>query len=81
MEADLENEQIPIVLIKLAKISKTEIEQINSSFKEVQILDKIWEFLLDKPEKMIKGLVPVVKALISEDYLNYHFEETEIENL
>jgi hypothetical protein len=78
---DLENEELPAVLRKITAISKTNIEHIEALVKKVQILDEIWQSLLDEPEEMIKGLMPVVKSIISQGYPDYQFEDTEIEDL
>lgn len=78
-KTDLENEERPMVLRKITTLSKTNIEHIEVLVKKVQILDEIWQSLLDKPEEMIKGLMPVVKSLISQRYPSYQFEDTEIE--
>ncbi len=80
-KADLENEELSAVLKKIVTISKTNIEHIEVLVKKVQILDKIWQSLVDEPKKMIKGLMPVVKSIISQDYPNYQFEDTDIEDL
>lgn len=78
---DLENEELPAVLRKIVTISKTNIEYIEVLVKKVQILDEIWQSLLDEPEEMIRGLIPVVKSIISLGYPDYQFEDTEIEDL
>lgn len=80
-KADLENEELLAVYRKIVTISKTNIENIEVLVKKVQILDEIWQSLLDEPEEMIKGLMPVVKSLISQGYPDYQFEDTEIEDL
>lgn len=77
---DLENEELPAVLRKIVAISKTNIEHIEVLVKKDQILDEIWQALLDEPEEMIKGLMPVVKSIISQGYPDYQFEDTEIED-
>ena len=78
---DLENEKLPVVIRKITTISKTGIEHIEILVKKVQILDEIWQSLLENPEEMIKGLIPVVKSIIIQGYSNYQFEDTEIEDL
>ena len=78
---DLENEELLAVCNKITTISKTNIEQIEVLVKKVQILDEIWQSLFDEPKEMIKGLMPVVKSLISQGYPNYRFEDVEIEDL
>ncbi|MEW6615398.1 MAG: hypothetical protein AB1401_08035 [Thermodesulfobacteriota bacterium] len=80
-KTDLENEELPAVLRKITTISKANIEHIEVLVKKVQILDEIWQSLLDEPEEMIKGLMPVVKLLISQGYPDYQFEDAEIEDL
>ncbi len=78
---DLENEELPSVIRKITTISKTNIEGIEVLVKKVQILDEIWQSLLDEPEEMINGLMPVVKSIIAQGYPDYQFEDTEIEDL
>jgi hypothetical protein len=80
-KTDLENEELPAVLRKISTISKTNIEHIEVLVKKAQILDEIWQSLLDEPEEMIKGLMPVVKSIITQGYPDYQFEDTEIEDL
>ncbi|HHS49483.1 MAG TPA: hypothetical protein ENM99_06605 [Desulfurella acetivorans] len=80
-KTDLENEELPAVIRKITTISKTNIEHIEVLVKKVQILDEIWRSLLEEPEEMIKGLMPVVKSFISQGYPDYQFEDTEIEDL
>ncbi|MGB9756600.1 MAG: type I restriction enzyme HsdR N-terminal domain-containing protein [Candidatus Bathyarchaeales archaeon] len=80
-KTDLENEEPPAVLRKIVAISKTNIEHIEILVKKVQILDEIWQSLLDEPEEMIKGLMPVFKSIISQGYPDYQFEDAEIEDL
>ncbi|MEM4066994.1 MAG: type I restriction enzyme HsdR N-terminal domain-containing protein, partial [Candidatus Micrarchaeaceae archaeon] len=48
-KVDLENEELPAVLKKIVVISKTNIEDIEVLVKKAQILDEIWQSLLDKP--------------------------------
>lgn len=80
-KTDLENEELIAVCRKITTISKKNIEQIEVLVKKVQILDEIWQSLLDEPEEMIKGLMPVVRSLINQGYPDYQFENTEIEDL
>jgi len=80
-KTDLENEGLPTVIRKIMTISKTNIEHIEILVKKVQILDEIWQSLLDDPEEMIRGLIPVVKSLINQGYPDYQFDDTEIEDL
>lgn len=80
-KADLENEEAPSVIRKLITVSKENVEKIEKLVKKVQILDEIWQSLLEEPEEMIKGLMPVFKSIISQGYPDYQFEDTEIEDL
>jgi hypothetical protein len=80
-KTDLEKEERLAVLRKITTISKSNIENIEVLVKKAQILDKIWQSLLDEPEEIIKGLIPVFKLIISRDYPDYQFEDTEIEDL
>ena len=80
-EADLENEELPVAYRKILTLSKTNIENIEILVKKAQILDEIWQSLLDEPEEIIKGLIPVIKSIINQGYKNYQFEDAEIERL
>ena len=80
-KTDLENEELPAVIRKITTVSKTNIDHIELLVKKGQILDEIWQSLLEEPEEMIKGLMPVVKSIITQGYPEYHFEDTEIEDL
>jgi hypothetical protein len=80
-KTDLENEEPLAVSRKIVTISKTNIEHIEVLVKKVEILDEIWKSLLNEPEEMIKGLMPVVKSIIAQGYAEYQFEDTEIEDL
>jgi len=80
-KTDLENEELPAIIRKIMTISKTGIEHIEVLVKKTQILDEVWQSLLDEPEEMIKGLMPVVKSIITQGYPDYQFEDTEIEDL
>lgn len=79
-KADLENEELSTFIRKITTISKTNIENIEILVKKLQILDEIWQLLLDNPKEIIKGLMPVIKSMISQDYQDYQFEDTEIED-
>jgi hypothetical protein len=80
-KTDLENEELQRVVRKIITISKSNIENIEVLVKKSQILDEIWQSLLDEPEEMIKGLMPVVKSILIQGYPDYQFEDTEIEDL
>lgn len=80
-KADLENEELSRLLRKIAAISKANIEHIEVLVKKSEALEDIWRSLLDEPEEMIKGLIPVVKSIISQEYADYQFEDPEIEDL
>lgn len=80
-KTDLENEELPAIIRKITTISKTNIEHIEVLVKKIQILDEIWQSFLDEPEEMIKGLIPMVKSIITQGYPDYQFEDTEIEDL
>jgi hypothetical protein len=80
-EADLENEELSAAYRKILTLSKTNIENIEVLVKKAQILDEIWQSLLNEPEEIIKGLMPVVKSMISQGYKDYQFEDAEIESL
>lgn len=80
-KTDLENEELRAVCRKITTISRNNVEQIEVVVKKVKILGEIWQSLLDEPEEMIKGLMPVVRTLLSQGYPDYKFEEIEIEDL
>jgi hypothetical protein len=80
-KTDIENEEMPKIVRKLMTISKTNIECIEDLVKKNQILDEIWQSLLNKPEEIVTGLSIVVESIISQNYPNYQFEDSEIEDL
>jgi len=80
-EADLEKEELPNVYRKILTLSKTNIENVEVLVKKAQILDEIWQSLLNEPKEIIKGLMPMVKSIISQGYKDYQFEDGEIESL
>jgi len=80
-KTDLEKEELLTICRKIRTISKNNIEQIELLVKKVQVLDEVWKSLLKEPGEMVKGLMPVVKSLVSQRYQNYQFEDTEIEDL
>jgi len=80
-KADLENEKPPSVARKITTISRSNAEQIEVLVKKAEILNEIWQSLLDEPEDMIKAIMPLVKSTIAQGYPAYQFEDTEIEDL
>lgn len=80
-KADLENEHATAVCRKIVTIAKNNVEQIESLVKKVQILSEVWQSLLDEPEEVVKGLMPVVKALLTQGYPDIVFEDDEVEEL
>lgn len=80
-KADLENEQTTAVCRKIMTISKDNVEQIELLVKRTQILSEVWHSLLDEPEEMVKGLMPVVKSLLIQGYPDIQFGDTEVEEL
>lgn len=79
-KVDLENEKLENVLRKLSTISKDNVEQIEKLVKKSQILYGVWTSLLNKPEEIIKGLIPIVKIIIGKDHPDYPFNDAEIED-
>lgn len=79
-KVDLEGEELGSVVRKLSTISRDNVEQIEILVKKVSILSEIWTSLLEEPEDMIKGLIPIVKNLILESYPTYQFDDSEIED-
>ena len=77
---DLESDDIVTASKKLLTISEANIENIEILIKRLQILDEIWQSLLDEPETLIKGLVPVLQSLIYQSYPTYQFEDIEVED-
>ena len=80
-KADLENEEPPSVARKIITISRSNVEQIEILVKKAEILNEIWQSLLDEPEDMIKAVIPLVRSTITQGYPAYQFQDTEIEDL
>lgn len=79
-KADIENEDLSASIRKLNTISKQDIENIEKLIKKINILDEIWQALMDEPGEMIAGLIPVFMKLINEGYPEYEFKSGEIED-
>lgn len=77
-KADLENEQPPSVARKITTISRSNVEQIQVLVKKVEILNEIWQSLLDEPEDMIKAVIPLIKSTIAEGYPAYQFQDKKL---
>jgi hypothetical protein len=79
-KVDLEEDNEGEVMRKLNTISKTNIGSAEFLIKKIQILDEIWQSLLNEPKDMVKSLIPTVKSFISQGYPEYQFNDTEIED-
>lgn len=79
-KTDIESDELTASVRKLCTISKDNIDNIERLIKKLQILDEIWHSLVDEPEEIIKGLIPVFENLIKEGYPDYEFEVMEIED-
>jgi hypothetical protein len=79
-KVDLENDDITASIRRLTTISKDNIENIETLIKKLQILDEIWQSLLEEPRELIEGLIPVFEKLINEGYPEYKFASLEIED-
>jgi hypothetical protein len=78
-KTNIENGELSKVIRKINTISKDNIEYIGV-LPLRNILDEIWQSLLDKPEEIVMSLSLVVKPIISQKYSNYPFENSEIED-
>ncbi len=79
-KTDIESDELTANIRRLNTISKENIGNIENLIKKLQILDEIWQSLVEEPEEIIKGLIPVFNKLIDEGYPNYKFESSEIED-
>lgn len=79
-KTDIESDELTATIRRLATISKENVGNIENLIKKIQILDEIWQSLIDEPGEIIGGLVPVFDKLINEGYPSYHFESSEIED-
>ena len=78
-KTDIENDELTASVRRLNTISKDNIDDIEELIKKLQILDEIWQSLVDEPDEIIRGLIPVFEKLIKEGYPDYEFESMEIE--
>ena len=79
-KTDIESDELSASTRRLKTISKENIEDIENLIKKLQILDEIWQSLVNEPSELIRGLIPVFEGLIREGYPDYEFERTEIED-
>jgi len=79
-KTDIESDELTASIRRLNTISKNNIDNIEKLIKKLQILDEIWQSLIDEPEEIIKGLIPVFERLIKEGYPDYEFDSMEIED-
>lgn len=79
-KTDIESDKQTASIRRLNTISKENIQNIENLIKKLQILDEIWQSLVDEPEEMVRGLIPVFNRLIKEGYPDYEFESPEIED-
>ncbi len=79
-KTDFENDDITATIRRLNTISRENIGNIETLIKKLQILDKIWQSLLDEPKDLVKGFIPAVDNLIKERYQGYEFPISEIED-
>jgi len=79
-KVDIETDDITASVRRLNTISKDNIENIEMLIKKLQILDEIWQSLLEEPKELIIGLVPVFENLIKEGYPDYEFLPLQIED-
>ncbi len=78
-KSDIENDDITGTMRRLNTISKENIGNIETLIKKLQILDEIWQSLLEEPKDLVKGFIPVFDGLIREGYPGYEFGHSEIE--
>lgn len=78
---DLESEDLASSIRKLSTITYENVEQIEMIVKKINILDEIWETLLEEPDKLILGILPTIKKTIAEGYPGYQFVDDEIIDL
>lgn len=79
-KTDIESDELTATMRRLNTISKEGVEDIDNLIKKLQILDEIWQSLVDEPEEIIRGLMPVFDRLIKEGYPDYEFESSETED-
>jgi len=77
---DIESDELTASVRRLNTVSEDNIDVIEKLIKKLQILDEIWQSLVDEPDEIIKGLIPVFEKLIKEGYPDYEFESMEIED-
>jgi len=76
---DVESDELTASVRRLNTVSEDNIDVIEKLIKKLQILDEIWQSLVDEPDEIIKGLIPVFEKLIKEGYPDYEFESMEID--
>ena len=79
-KVDIETDDITASVGRLNTISKDNIDNVETLVKKLQILDEIWQSLLEEPKDLIIGLIPVFENLTKEGYPDYEFAPLEIED-
>ena len=79
-KTDIESDKLTATLKRLNTISKENVDEMENLIKKLQILDEIWEILVDEPKEIIKALIPVFQRLVDEDYPDIKFDSLEIED-
>jgi len=77
-KADIEHDDMNAIANKLNTVSITNISSIDRLLTKLEILDEVWQSLLEDPVSLAKGVVPVFLSIANESYPDYDFTPEEV---
>jgi len=80
-KVDIETDELFSVSRKMSTITRDNVAHIEILVKKSQILQEIWQSLLDEPLDLITALTPVVRRIIEQGYPGFEFADDEIQDL
>jgi hypothetical protein len=77
-KADIEHDDINAIARKLNTVSTTNITTIDRLLTKLAILDEVWQSLLEDPDSLTKGMLPVFLSMAKEAHPDYDLGAEEV---
>lgn len=77
-KVNIDKDDINAIIRKLNTISIGSISDIDRLPKKLQILDEVWQTLLENPVSLVKALVPAFLSIAQEVYSDYDLTPEEV---